>query len=527
VGNPWLDAGIVPFSTLGYRHGEEQWKEWFPADWISESFPGQFRNWFYSLLTMSTALEDHEPFRSVFSYALMRDEKGQEMHKSKGNSMDFVDAAERMGVDAMRWVFMRHNPAQNLSFGYGTADEARRHFLLTLWNVYSFFVTYANIDSFDPKAEETALPSSEMDRWVLSELHSLVKDVTQSLDDYDTADAGRRLEEFVELLSNWYVRRSRRRFWKSENDQDKLSAYHTLYTCLVTLSKLLAPFTPFIAEGIYQNMVRSAYQEAPESVHLVSYPVADPLQIDNSLSQATRLAMKISSLGRSARSKAGIRVRQPLPRVLVVLRSQDEKSLLERVSSQIADELNTKEVLFLEREEQVLDFQVRLNPAIAGAKYGAEMSQVSDALSRVDPTDVAIKVKAGATVQVGDHVLPPEEITVTVSDKPGYSSAVEGGYTVAVSTELPQELIEEGLARELVHRLQGMRRAAGFDIADHIVTYYSGTETLAEVMGHFATYIRQETLSEELVQGEAPEGAYTEPQNIDGVEVALGVMRKV
>ena len=532
VGNPWLDAGIVPYSTLGYRHGREEWKDWFPADWISESFPGQFRNWFYSLLTMSTALEDHEPFRSVFSYALMRDEKGQEMHKSKGNSMDFVDAAERMGVDAMRWVFMRHNPAQNLSFGYGTADEARRHFLLTLWNVYSFFVTYANIDTFDPTNEpavaihESSLQPSEMDRWVLSELHSLVADVTQRLDDYDTADAGRSLEEFVELLSNWYVRRSRRRFWKSENDQDKLSAYHTLYTCLVTLSKLLAPFTPFIAEEMYQNLVRSANPEAPESVHLAPYPIADPMLIDNTLSDAMRLAMKVSSLGRSARSKAGIKVRQPLSSVLVKPRTPEEASMLDQMSSQILDELNVKEVSFLEREEEVLDFQVRLNPAVAGAKYGAEMSQVSDALSRVDPTAVALRVRAGATVEVGDYVLPPEEITVTMSDKPGYASTVEGGYTVAVSTELPQELVEEGLARELVHRLQNMRRTAGFDIADHIVTYYSGTEALAEVMGRFADYIRQETLSEELVQGEAPAEAYTELQNMDGVEVVLGVMRR-
>ena len=253
--------------------------------------------------------------------------------------------------------------------------------------------------------------------------------MTQHLDDYDSADAGRSLEEFVELLSNWYVRRSRRRFWKSENDQDKLSAYHTLYTCLVTLSKLLAPIVPFISEEMYQNLVRSANPEAPESVHLASYPVADPMLIDNNLSQAMRLAMKISSLGRSARSKAGIKVRQPLSRALVVLRFQEEKALLERVSPQVVDELNVKEVSLLEKEkeEQVLDFQVRLNPAVAGAKYGAEMSRVSDALSRADPMIVALSVRAGATVEVGDYVLQPEEITVIVSDKPGYASSLEGG----------------------------------------------------------------------------------------------------
>ena len=326
VGNPWLDAGIVPYSTIGYRDDRDHWKDWFPADWISESFPGQFRNWFYSLLTMSTALENHEPFRSVFSYALMRDEKGEEMHKSRGNSIDFAEAADKMGVDAMRWVFLRHNPAQNLNFGFGSADEVRRRFLLTLWNTYSFFVTYANIDEFRPQNGATVAASSEMDRWITSELQSLVAQVTESMDEFDAADAGRRIEEFVELLSNWYVRRSRRRFWKSENDQDKLSAHNTLYTCLVTLAKLLAPLAPFISEEMYQNLVRSANPDAPESVHLADYPVSDPSLIDERLSQATRLAMKVSSLGRSARSKAGVKVRQPLPKVLVKLGSRDEES---------------------------------------------------------------------------------------------------------------------------------------------------------------------------------------------------------
>ena len=541
VGNPWLDAGIVPFSTLvdpktskvGYLADDKSyWRDWFPADWISESFPGQFRNWFYSLLTMSTVLENHEPFRSVFSYALMRDEKGAEMHKSKGNAIDFVEAAERMGVDAMRWVFVRHNPAQNLSFGYGTADEVRRRFFLTLWNTYSFFVTYANIDHFDPTTggvgaiHELPLPDSEIDRWVLSELHSLVADVTQRMEEYDPTDAGRRIEDFVDLLSNWYVRRSRRRFWKSENDQDKLSAHHTLYTCLVTLAKVLAPFTPFVAEELYQNLVRSVDPDAPESVHLSDYPVSDPSQIDTQLSQAMRLAMKISSLGRSARSKAGTKVRQPLSRVLVKPRTAEEKALLGQVSPQILDELNVKEIAPLERDEEALAFQIRLNPAVAGAKYGAEMSRIASALGQADATTVALRIRAGLEVEVDGQTLQPEEVTVTASDKPGYASATEGGYTVAISTELTDDLRDEGVARELVHRLQNMRRSAEFDIADYIVTFYSGEETVSAVMGRFADYIKQETLSEELVEGEPPTEAHTERQQLDGMEVLLGVMRR-
>ena len=525
VGNPWLDAGIVPYSTIGYRDDRDHWKDWFPADWISESFPGQFRNWFYSLLTMSTALENHEPFRSVFSYALMRDEKGEEMHKSRGNSIDFAEAADKMGVDAMRWVFLRHNPAQNLNFGFGSADEVRRRFLLTLWNTYSFFVTYANIDEFRPTNGATVAASSEMDRWITSELQSLVAEVTESMDEFDSADAGRRIEEYVELLSNWYVRRSRRRFWKSENDQDKLSAHNTLYTCLVTLAKLMAPLAPFISEEMYQNLVRSGNPDAPESVHLADYPVSDSSLIDERLSQATRLAMKVSSLGRSARSKAGVKVRQPLPKVLVKLGSRDEAELLEQVSSQIVDELNVKEVALLDREEDVLHFQVRLNMALAGSKFGAEVQRVGEALGGGDPVAIALRVRAGSSVELGSYTLQPEEITVDTSDKAGFSSAVEPSLMVAVSTELSEELAQEGTARELVHRIQNMRRSAGFDIADRIVTYYSGGEAVAGVMQRFADYIRHETLSEELTEGAAPDGAYTESQKMDGVEVALGVMR--
>ncbi len=525
VGNPWLDAGIVPYSTIGYRDDRDHWKDWFPADWISESFPGQFRNWFYSLLTMSTALENHEPFRSVFSYALMRDEKGEEMHKSRGNSIDFAEAADKMGVDAMRWVFLRHNPAQNLNFGFGSADEVRRRFLLTLWNTYSFFVTYANIDEFRPQNGATVAASSEMDRWITSELQSLVAQVTESMDEFDSADAGRRIEEFVELLSNWYVRRSRRRFWKSENDQDKLSAHNTLYACLVTLAKLLAPLAPFISEEMYQNLVRSANPDAPESVHLADYPVSDPSLIDEGLSQATRLAMKVSSLGRSARSKAGFKVRQPLPKVLVKLGSRDEGALLEQVSSQIVDELNVKEVALLDAEEEVLDFQVRLNMAAAGPKFGAEVQKVGQALGSGDPVAIALRVRGGSSVEVGGYTLQPEEVTVDITDKAGYASAVEPSLMVAVSTELTEELAQEGMARELVHRIQNMRRSAGFDIADRIVTFYSGDEALSEVMMRFSDYIKHETLSEELSEGAAPDDAYAESQSMDGVEVALGVMR--
>ena len=531
VGNPWLDAGIVPFSTLGYRQDRDHWQEWFPADLISESFPGQFRNWFYSLLTMSTVLEDSEPARTIHSYALMRDDKGEEMHKSKGNAIWFEDAAERMGVDSMRWLFARHNPAANLSFGFEIADEVRRRFLIPLWNVYSFFVTYANIDGYDPESDAPPVGErAELDRWIISELNSLIADVTESLDAYEPDTAVRKVEGFVEYLSNWYVRRSRRRFWKagvlSEGrdgaDEDKLSAYATLYECLVTVAKLVAPVIPFVAEAVHRNLVRTT--DGVVSVHLASYPVADPTLVDLKLSEATRLAMRISSLGRAARSKAGIKVRQPVRLVRVKLDEPEEAALLDQVSSQVVEELNVKDVSSLTDVTEVLDFEARANMALVGPKYGAESRQVATAISAADPVELFGLVSAGRDFQLGGFTLEADEVQVTSSDREGYSSASEGGYTVAIATEIDEDLALEGSARELVHRVQGMRRSAGFDISDRISLFYETVDAdLDDVMAAHSEYVARETLADEVVNGPATPGAHKETHAIDGVEAVLGV----
>jgi len=531
VGNVWLDAGIVPFSTINYRHDRSYWRDWFPADWISESFPGQFRNWFYSLLTMSTVLENTEPFRAIFTYALMRDEKGDEMHKSKGNAILFEDAADMMGVDAMRWLFSRQNPAANLGFGYDVADETRRRFLIPLWNVYSFFVTYANIDRYDPNVPAPPVESRpELDRWIISELNSLVTSVRDFLDRYEPENAARETERFVEYLSNWYVRRSRRRFWKSGvlgqtgADQDKLSAYSTLYECLVTLTRLLAPFIPFVTEKMYRNLTRPL-DGAGESVHLEPYPEPSESSIDRRLSEATRLAIRVSSLGRGARSKAEKKVRLPLERALVKLRTLDEEELLAMVEPQIRDELNVKAVGVIKDNREVCEFEVRPNMALVGPKYGAEARQITSALATASPAEIAAEVEAGRSVMVGGYTLEPREVTVTTSDMPGYSTNSDSGYTVAVTTDISPELAEEGLARELVHRIQNMRKAAGFDIADYIVTHYEGNEKLNEVIARHARYIRQETLSRELFAATPAEGAYIESHSLDGLDVVIGVKR--
>ncbi len=526
VGNVWLDAGIVPFSTIGYRSDRDYWKEWFPAEVVTESFPGQFRGWFYSLLVMSTVLENTEPFRNLHSYATMRDEHGDEMHKSKGNAIWFEDGAEKMGVDSMRWLYSRHNPAANLNFGFGIADEVRRRFIIPLWNVYSFFVTYANIDGYDPKS--TAPPverRSELDRWILSELAELTLDMTASLDTYEVELATRRAEGFVEQLSNWYVRRSRRRFWKSDADEDKQAAYATLYECLVTLTRLIAPIIPFVSEQMYRNLAGST-ADGRGSVHLESYPVADEVRIDRRLSQAVRLAMRLSSLGRAARSKVGVKVRQPMEEALVKLRSSEEDELLEQISSQVCEELNIRRVSVLDDEREVAEIEVKADMSRIGPRFGADTRNVLAALSKADPSEVYVAVAAGSSVTVGDYVLEPEDIVVTSSEIAGYSVVSEGGYSVAVTTEITPELELEGRARELVHLVQNMRRSAEFDIADHIVTYYDGDEALEEVIAAHGDYIRQDTLSRELTRGVSPEGAYTEEQKVNGLAVVLGVVRE-
>ena len=535
VGNPWLDAGIVPYSTLRYRQDRAYWEQWFPADWVSESFPGQFRNWFYALLTMGTVMnldteaENTPPFRKLFGYALLRDEKGEEMHKSKGNAIWFEDAAERMGVDVLRWLFLRHPPASNLSFSWGAGDEIKRGFLSTLCNTYSFFVTYANIDGWvptsppspSPPAEKGKGERSELDRWALSELNQLVVLVTHDLESYESMAATRRIEDFVEGLSNWYVRRSRRRFWKSESDADKQAAYETLYTCLETLNRLLAPLTPFLAEEIYQNLVRSWDASAPESVHLCDWPAVDEALIDEELTASVRLIQRLASLGRSARAKANLRVRQPLARVHVKVLGAQEQETVQQLAEQLLEELNVKDIALIADEAEFFDYQVRPNLPVLGPKYGGEVGRIQRALGQADTASIAAAVSARQPVTLDGFDLQPEELLISVTGKPGYAVAEEAGYAVAVTTEITPALADEGLARELVRRLQELRKSAGFEIADRIRLSYEGDADIGRVMLAYSDYIRQETLAESIDAGAV--SGYSEEYNIDGRKVRLAV----
>ena len=577
VGNPWLDAGIVPFSTLDYRHDEDYWRQWFPADWVSESFPGQFRNWFYSLLAMGTVMnldteyEGTPPFLNLFSYALLRDEQGEDMHKSKGNAIWFEDAAERMGVDVMRWTFLRQPPASNLNFGWQAGEDLKRGFLSTLWNTYSFFVTYANIDGWQPAAHENLTidliaqdaPAahenlrsggltagstgslSELDRWALSELNQLVATCTHALENYDSMTAARQIEEFVEALSNWYVRRSRRRFWKSEDDADKRAAYETLWTCLETLSRLMAPMTPFLAEELYQNLVRSADTTTAESVHLRAWAQADEALIDRDLSASVRLVQRLTSLGRAARARANVKVRQPLAGVHVKVVNDGEAATVRRLADQIVDELNVKALDLIDDEAELFDYQVRPNLPVLGPKYGGEVGRIQRALSEADKATIAREVTAGRVVELDGLTLEPDELLVSTTGKPGYAVAEEAGYAVAVSTEITPTLADEGLARELVRHVQELRKSAGLEIADRIRLSYDGDADVARVMKEHGAYIAQETLAtaidagagrgpSTLRPGSGPAGSgrspstgsgrsYAEEQEIEGRKVRLAV----
>ena len=485
VMDAWFDSGAMPFAQYHYPFDNEtiDTDGRFPADYICEAVD-QTRGWFYSLHALSTLLKGQPAYKNVICLGLILDEKGRKMSKRVGNVVEPLSVLDEHGADALRWyLFTASHPGEPRRFSGKLVSETLRKVMLTLWNVYSFFIGYAEIDKFDPSQKPADWkPENEIDRWVLSELNTLVSQVDGYMDGYEPTSAGRRIQEFVDQLSNWYVRRSRRRFWRNEGDADKLSGYITLHTCLVTVAKLMAPLAPFVAEEMYQNLVCSVDPSAPDSVHLSEYPVADESLVDQPLMEATQLAMKVASMGRAARSKAGLKVRQPLANVLVKIRVPAERGYLDQVRSQVLEELNIKDIQVIE-----------------------------------DDAPLVQKVLEEA----GDE-------TETILSVENYSVSLEGGYMVAVNGDLSDELREEGLAREVVHRIQGMRRSANFDVTDRIVTYYQGPSKFAEVMqGPFSNYIRDETLSNQLVDGtpdsDSNAGAATESTKIEGMEITLAV----
>lgn len=511
VGNPWLDAGIVPYSTLHYDTDRQYWADWFPADFITESFPGQFRNWFYSMLAMSTVLEDTNPFKTVLGYALVKDQSGREMHKSWGNLIPFDEAAARAGADTMRWLFCLHNPETNLNFGWDALDDVKRR-LLTLWNTYRFFVTYAVLDGWTPDAAVPVAERPELDRWVLARLNTLIGEVRAGLDRYDSVDPARAIERFIEDLSTWYVRRSRRRFWRAENDTDKLAAYTTLWEALAVLARLIAPFLPFLAETLYQNLVRSVISDAPASVHLTDYPVVEGGLIDEELLRSMGAAQQVVALGHAARGRAKLNVRQPLATIFVTAPDSRAVESVQAMRDIILDELNVKQLRFSGSGDQFVTYSVRPNLPVLGPRYGKLMPAIRRALDSLDPEAVAAAVERGETVSLnvdGDEVtLQPTDILPSAQQREGFAAMAAGGYVVALDTELTPQLRREGLARQVVRRLNDWRKNAGYNIEDRIQVQYEASPEMAETIQQYGDYIQSESLATSLRPSSLGAGGY-------------------
>jgi isoleucyl-tRNA synthetase len=519
VGNPWLDAGIVPFSTLHYRTDPDYWGTWFPGDFITESFPGQYRNWFYSLLVMSTVLENKPPFKTVLGHGMIRDENGKPMHKSTGNAIDFNDAAERAGADVMRWIFLLQNPVSNVNFGWKTTEETKRR-LLKLWDSYKFFVLYAAPERWSPtSAAPSPAQRGELDRWLLSRLNTLVQTVRERLDDVDAMAASRAIEAFFDDLSNWYIRRSRVRFWAPGSHADP-AALATLHKVLVTLTTLLAPFLPFLAEELFANLVRGVDEQAPSSVHHVDYPEVDNTLRDPELERLMDLTRLVAGLGNAARKGAGVRSQQPLPTVRVAGGSTFS-DLPAWASALIRDELNVKRVEYAHELTEAVRQRAEANPKILGPKYGKDYPRIRVALQegRFSVVDGRVKVE--------DWLLEPDEVTLSLEPAPGFAAAADRGVLVVLDTSLSPELVTEGQARAVVRLIQDARKRAGFDVSDRISVRYTAADGVARAFEQHAAYIRRETLATRLEPGLTIDQDWHRVEDeIDGVPVVVAVQRE-
>lgn len=548
VGNPWLDAGIVPFSTMGYFEDKKEWARWFPADFITECFPGQFRNWFYSLLAMSAMLEGRAPFKTLLGHALVRDEHGEEMHKSKGNAIAFEAAADDgwtmtekgtekkcppMSADVMRWMYCRQNPVNNLNFGTGPAEEVRSKFILKLWNTYAFFCNYARLDGFDPAAPQVPVKDRpDLDRWILSDLQLLIQKAHDCFENYQHQSFCQEAEAFVDdRLSNWYVRRSRRRFWKSEQSGDKLAAYQTLYTVLTTLAKLVAPVVPFIAEVMWQNLQSSPGGTGGLSVHHELFPHADAALIDQQLSEDMAALLRLVSLGSAARNVVKIKVRQPLAELRVQPATDADRRAMQRFAEQLSDELNVKTIsLHDSAGKPLVRQQLKLNMKTAGPKLGAKLKQAQELLRDVSKAALAEDVQQGkpVTLELGDSevVLEPTDLQVEIIAEEGWTAVADRGTFVALDTRVTPELKAEGQAREVVRFIQNLRKDTGLEMDDRIALHLATPN--AELSAAIAThqgYITEETLATSWSAAPLGNGAASADVKVDGQPVRIELSR--
>jgi isoleucyl-tRNA synthetase len=525
----WFDSGSMPVAQWHYPfENKAKFEEQFPADYICEAVD-QTRGWFYSLHAISTLLFGEVAFKNVISLGLILDGEGQKMSKSKGNIIAPWDVLNAHGADAFRWYLYTATPPGNeRRFSSELVGEVIRSFTLTLWNVYSFFVTYANLDK--PTVTTLPIATSDLDRWLLSELNVLVRDVTEAYDNYDVPNATRPIEAFVEKLSTWYLRRSRRRFWKSESDSDKQAAYSTLYTALVTVAKLLAPAMPFLAEELYQNLVRSVDKDEPESVHLAEWPEVLPEMIDESLNRDMALVMRLVSLGHSARQKANRKVRQPLAEAAFSVGNASERKAVETYADLFTDELNVKHVRLLDSATEAISHTVKPLPKQLGQKYGNKFPAIQKAILGMNAEDAAHTLLEGHSLNVQvngeSYDVLPEEVEVKALAKEGFAVAEEGPYVAALVTELTPELVQEGLAREFVRRVQDLRKTADLDVADRIELFVDASPGLRSAVETHRDYITTETLTSRLTFGSPPEGASVVEDGFDGEKVTVGLVKQ-
>ena len=519
----WFDSGSMPFAQHHYPfENQDLFEQQFPADFISEAVD-QTRGWFYSLLAISTLLFNKAPYKNVIVLGHVQDENGQKMSKSKGNAVDPFEALSTYGADAIRWYFYINSAPWLPNRFHGKAVmEGQRKFMGTLWNTYAFFVLYANIDQFDAtkySLEYDKLPV--MDKWLLSKLNTLVKEVDDNLGNYRIPEAARALQDFVDDMSNWYVRRSRERFWAKGMEQDKINAYMTLYTALVTVSKTAAPMIPFMCEDIYQNLVRNIDKTAPESVHLCSFPEVQESFIDKELEAYMDEVLKVVVFGRAARNTANIKNRQPIGKMFV----KAERSLPEFYQEIIEDELNVKSVEFTDDVRAFTSYTFKPQLRTVGPKYGKQLGNIKKALSEIDGNSAmdTLKEKGALTFDFNGEevVLTEEDLLIDAAQVEGYVSEGDNTVMVVLDTNLTPELLEEGFVRELISKIQTMRKEAGFEVMNHIRVFAEGNEKISAIFAAHGEEIRSEVLADEIVTGQT--GGYSKEWSINGEKVVLGV----
>ncbi len=519
----WFDSGAMPFAQHHYPfENQELFNQQFPADFISEAVD-QTRGWFYSLLAISTLIFNKAPYKNVIVMGHVQDENGQKMSKTKGNAVDPFDALAAYGADAIRWYFYINSAPWLPNRFHGDAvQEKQRKFMGTLWNTYAFFVLYANIDQFDAtkySLEYEKLPV--MDRWLLSKMNSMIQDVDSHLENYRIPEAARSLQDFVEDMSNWYVRRSRERFWAKGMEQDKINAYMTLYTALVSTAKAAAPMIPFMTEDIYQNLVRSIDQDAPESIHLCSFPAVDASHIDKKLEEDMDEVLMIVVLGRAARNKANLKNRQPLGKMYV----KAEHGLSDFYVRIIEDELNVKNVEFTDDVRSFTSYSFKPQLKTVGPKYGKQLGNIRKALAEVDGNKAMDDLKADGVLKFyfdGVQVeLAEEDLLIDMAQAEGYVSEGDNTVTVAMDTNLTPELVEEGFVRELISKIQTMRKEAGFEVTNHIYVYQQDNDKLSGILDKYREVIGSEVLADRILTGQMT--GYVKEWNINGEKTTLGV----